>query len=1295
MSSFLNRPNQVDRSTLTFSASTKEKRQVNLTKPAPSNFGASGTPDDSKLPPGKPSIVEVDHPYDPSSYQIKYFNHRRPFAYDEAKNRITVGAPGMFHSTLQKYYDDDEGSYGYGSMGSINALEKDIPEDYDKRYLTHSGEPGEIGAGGDIPEGSVPQHVLNALLEHFGEGYWTRDPDEFNFQAKYASGPLPRVVEHKDPAQTGMMVPGRRPFAYHPDTHTVHLGPEGMVHPALLRLMRINSGDREALNYQWGSVNLDVAYGAFGESNTISSANDQYNPEYTKAEDWTPTPEMAEAISQHLGIDLSVSDQDRPNWSFGSVSSDEDDLAAEVVDDGWTFRTELPRAHTVGDMEPPTMISHIDQRFAPSIPPRIQKNMIRAIGTLAGEEVIDGSHDSVHANSKSVDLSINSGIEDELAVPGSKRRFLKQQSIENEKAFSDDGFFKFHNSNDTTSGSDWRFSGGVPLVLGDNNDDCKHNAADQVNVSEIISFREKQNCPKVVEHKQSQTQSNRHNRDHSKLNPITAKAYRPHDDGWNFTAASDLPTVEEMNWDNPGGTFASGYNPWSYRRPFLYDRDRHHVIVGPVGGLHNEFPEHLDIPNFNENPELLAQNNITMGTVEDSGEVNFSSDYITDAIDHLSPDEMDNYHNTMDPRAQGIADALKASGIIESTPQWDFSANIAARVDPEPWSKGNRGKGYLFENGELKTWNTDTTQGRPHHHEVLGLGPGKGRPLYIEPDGEVSTGGPQFKEDEVRALQQAGFSVDSWVLPFGFTAAVKEQTPDGYQPRVEGQPWKGLWLANGEVWTWALDADDSPHHHQAAGLLYYLGILNQPDLADTKEIKDFLWGEMLPLADNAGPIGGAEQWWEFSASGDPFQCDDPDCKLEHIEPDGDAAYCDQCGELTKHTPCDHCKRRTSKLAGMTQTQKRKQWLKLQETYGADGSEPVHRFDNGWTVNRLTNYRDAVLEGESMGNCFSPYTMEPESHHVIWQEHPQGVWHNPYEEEWRTSDQVTDDDRYYGNWGYAGVPSPENLNFDYPIDHMYSLRDPDGVPHLSSDDQVILGRHNIEFEEANPEYQKMWMEYEQAQNPEAYKRAWGSASYSKVATMTLPQQQREWDELGPHTHEVMHEYPDGWTVRAARSDKDINAIGHALRNCWQEGSFYMPSYREQMSLHDQNGIPRVAFNLNKNGLISQPMGRNNRYINEHLYGRLKEFADSNGYIIPPESTMEYNQDHPEYYGDFVDAEMGRRSGLTHTSQRGAYGLPAPQQSPPHARAYTREARPLEQKRLWLRGLYSHLKRIVGT
>jgi hypothetical protein len=45
---------------------------------------------------------------------------------------------------------------------------------------------------------------------------------------------------------------------------------------------------------------------------------------------------------------------------------------------------------------------------------------------------------------------------------------------------------------------------------------------------------------------------------------------------------------------------------------------------------------------------------------------------------------------------------------------------------------------------------------------------------------------------------------------------------------------------------------------------------------------------------------------KFVARSDPFQCDDPDCPLEHIEPDGDAAPCIECGQLAIHIPCDHC-----------------------------------------------------------------------------------------------------------------------------------------------------------------------------------------------------------------------------------------------------------------------------------------------------------------------------------------------------------------------------------------------------
>jgi 2'-5' RNA ligase len=227
----------------------------------------------------------------------------------------------------------------------------------------------------------------------------------------------------------------------------------------------------------------------------------------------------------------------------------------------------------------------------------------------------------------------------------------------------------------------------------------------------------------------------------------------------------------------------------------------------------------------------------------------------------------------------------------------------------------------------------------------------------------------------------------------------------------------------------------------------------------------------------------------------------PACFSTAIADGGTYSECLDCGHIeskdepsfrwprSQEPPSPTEPNRPTLFASRTSAMTRKKKLELmhqienRDVQAPDQSIIVHEFPNGWSIRQLRTYGDAMREGQLMGNCFSPLEMEPESHHPIWEQHPEALWDN------------TSMDPYAGEEGtYLGIPEDADLSHSVPA-HMYSLRDPDNYPHMSSDDNATLGMHNVEFEEAKPEYQQMWDEWEvahQKQRADALKHTWTSA-----------------------------------------------------------------------------------------------------------------------------------------------------------------------------------------------------------
>lgn len=144
---------------------------------------------------------------------------------------------------------------------------------------------------------------------------------------------------------------------------------------------------------------------------------------------------------------------------------------------------------------------------------------------------------------------------------------------------------------------------------------------------------------------------------------------------------------------------------------------------------------------------------------------------------------------------------------------------------------------------------------------------------------------------------------------------------------------------------------------------------------------------------------------------------------------------------------------------------------------------------------------------------------------------------------------------------------------------------------------------------------------------------------RESAMTLPQQQRAWNQLAgygfhePQHSEEVHTFPDGWSIRKLNSDEAASWVGQSMKNCWQgydEGGFAYDTGVGKVphSLHDQHGIPRTAFFVQDGHpypYIWSVYGPRNAPINERIYNRLDEFAHHNNYTIDPAKSFLF---HPE-------------------------------------------------------------------
>ena len=66
-----------------------------------------------------------------------------------------------------------------------------------------------------------------------------------------------------------------------------------------------------------------------------------------------------------------------------------------------------------------------------------------------------------------------------------------------------------------------------------------------------------------------------------------------------------------------------------------------------------------------------------------------------------------------------------------------LQGGLGGWADPDDWSPGQSGKGFVYDDGGVRTWNVPDGE-NPHHADVLGDDVfGQGKCIYITPDGYV------------------------------------------------------------------------------------------------------------------------------------------------------------------------------------------------------------------------------------------------------------------------------------------------------------------------------------------------------------------------------------------------------------------------------------------------------------------------------------------------------------------------------------------------------------------------------
>lgn len=368
----------------------------------------------------------------------------------------------------------------------------------------------------------------------------------------------------------------------------------------------------------------------------------------------------------------------------------------------------------------------------------------------------------------------------------------------------------------------------------------------------------------------------------------------------------------------------------------------------------------------------------------------------------------------------------------------------------DPWQPGNWGKGFIDPTtDEAVTWNTnggpaggeeDFRGQRPHHIEVAAERHGVDFP-QIERAEELGAMGERYYHSPI-TISPNGEYVSSNDLNGSYE-------PDGQEGRFQRE--NPSLRYRGDTRDWSYDNEAA---NTGGGFGHAKNITDILNKQSGYEPADDLakWLDSFTVEQAAPPS-------LHHTDGDQFtpQIVAPVVQTPHVDPPKQPykPY-NWAEEGWEASPMD-------RMAATTRTQQLQQAQQLEQKYGPDQSEPVHQFSNGWSMRQLKTYGDAIREGELMSNCLSPYRVEPESHHSVWSDHPQSMW----EENGAPSP------RLHGE--YVGVPDPDSIDPTPPLgENVWSLRDPDNLPHGTIDEVQALGRHN---DPLKPQYEQMVNEWE--------------------------------------------------------------------------------------------------------------------------------------------------------------------------------------------------------------------------
>jgi hypothetical protein len=270
------------------------------------------------------------------------------------------------------------------------------------------------------------------------------------------------------------------------------------------------------------------------------------------------------------------------------------------------------------------------------------------------------------------------------------------------------------------------------------------------------------------------------------------------------------------------------------------------------------------------------------------------------------------------------------------TDEWHFGSNDPHNVT---WEKGTAGKAFVLDDGSVWAWNV-TEWGAPRHENIAFNNNIPLRRLMayvgIKPDGRVVDYGIPEREGEytpANLLRIAAEAIGGYTDQYeewSFKSAVS--TP-GVEWVGEGEPWKWNMQEGHSFWYVPDDAmvvigTSEMHHHDIAAFI------------DFGKRKKAAWVHPagIEFEENEGWTNEEKRAVEqaFSLKEAPFQ-------------GWDFAS-------------------LSKVAALTRSQLEKKQEYFHQQFGPDNSEVVHRFDDGWTINKLTTPHNECYEGELMGNC---------------------------------------------------------------------------------------------------------------------------------------------------------------------------------------------------------------------------------------------------------------------------------------------------------------------------------------